>query len=92
LHTESKNIEYLPNRSEIAETFEEIANKSTLGETSKGACKELDELLKSLEDRFGDKIDYLNLMVKAFGKIVTSESKHLKLFYSLVPALSINYV
>jgi WASH complex subunit 7 len=31
LHTESKNIEYLPNKSEIAETFEEIANKSTLG-------------------------------------------------------------
>jgi WASH complex subunit 7 len=31
-------------------------------------------------------------MVKAFSKIVTSESKHLKLFYLLVPALSINYV
>ena len=31
-------------------------------------------------------------MVKAFGKIVTSESKHLKLFYLLIPALSINYV
>ena len=32
-------------------------------------------------------------MVKAFGKIVTSESsKHLKQFYLLIPALSINYV
>lgn len=39
LHTESRNIEYLPNRPEIDETFEEIANKSTLGDTSKAACR-----------------------------------------------------
>lgn len=56
------------------------------------ACKELDDIFKSLEDRFSDKIDYLNLMVKAFSKIVTKENKHLKLFYMLIPALSINYV
>lgn len=31
-------------------------------------------------------------MVKAFGKIVTKENKHLKMFSSLIPALSINYV
>lgn len=31
-------------------------------------------------------------MVKAFGKINTSENKHLKLFYQIVPALSINYI
>ncbi len=31
-------------------------------------------------------------MVKAFGKIVTKENKHLKHFYALVPALSINFV
>lgn len=31
-------------------------------------------------------------MVKAFSKIATKDSKHLKLFYSILPALSINYV
>jgi WASH complex subunit 7 len=31
-------------------------------------------------------------MIKAFSKIVTKENKHLKLFYLLIPALSINYV
>jgi len=35
------------------------------------ACKELDDIFKSFEDRFSDKIDYLNLMVKAFSKMVT---------------------
>jgi WASH complex subunit 7 len=82
----------LPNRPEIDETFEEIANKSTLGGVSKSACKELDDILKSLEDRFGDKIDYLNLMVKAFSKMVTKENKHLKQFYILIPALSLNCI
>jgi WASH complex subunit 7 len=49
-------------------------------------------MLRSLEERFSDKIDYLNLMVKAFSKLVTKENKHLKLFYHIVPALSINCV
>ena len=49
-------------------------------------------MLKSFEERFSEKIDYLNLMVKAFGKIATGENKHLRFFYLLVPALSINYV
>ena len=31
-------------------------------------------------------------MVKAFSKITTKDSKHLKLFYMILPALSINYV
>mgnify|MGYP000610333607 CR=1 FL=1 len=31
-------------------------------------------------------------MIKAFAKIATSENKHLKLFYLLIPALSINYI
>jgi hypothetical protein len=34
-------------------------------------AKELDELLNSLEDKFGDKIDYMNLMIKAFSKITS---------------------
>lgn len=31
-------------------------------------------------------------MIKAFSKIVTKENKHLKHFYLIVPALSINYI
>lgn len=31
-------------------------------------------------------------MVKAFSKINSSEHKHLKLFYQIIPALSINYI
>ena len=52
----------------------------------------MDDIFKSLEDRFSDKIDYLNLMVKAFSKIATKENKHLKTFYLIIPALSINYI
>ncbi len=61
-----------------------------MGDISKAACRELDEMLGSLEERFSDKIDYLNLMVKAFSKLVTRDNKHLKLFYYIIPALSIN--
>jgi WASH complex subunit 7 len=32
------------------------------------------------------------MMIKTFSKIVTKDNKHLKLFYLIVPALSINYV
>jgi WASH complex subunit 7 len=39
LHTESKNIEYLPKKPDVGETFEEIASKSTLGDVSRVACK-----------------------------------------------------
>lgn len=31
-------------------------------------------------------------MVKSFSKIAVKENKHLKLFYTLIPALSVNYV
>ena len=50
--------------------MEEIAGKANLNDNSKYVCKELDELLKSVEDNFSDKMDYLNLMIKLFSKMV----------------------
>lgn len=58
---------------------------------SKESCKELDDVLKNFEEKFSDKIDYLNLMVKAFSKI-NDKSKHLNNFFMIIPVLSINYV
>ena len=40
-----------------------------MSEATKSCVKELDDILKSLEEKFGSKIDYLNLMVKACSKI-----------------------
>ena len=72
--------------------MEEIAGKANLNDNSKYVCKELDELLKSVEDNFSDKMDYLNLMIKLFSKMVKRENDHLDIFYLIIPALSLNYV
>ena len=45
-----------------------------------------------LTNNFSDKSDYLRMMVKVFEKIRGSDNKHLKLFYLLLPPLTINYV
>ncbi len=63
-----------------------------MSEATKSCGKQLDDILKSLDEKFGSKIDYLNLMIKACSKISAKENKHLKLFYLIIPALSINYV
>jgi hypothetical protein len=59
----------LPKKVEIGETFEGLSTKSEMSEATQSCSKELDEILKSLGDKFGDKIDYMNLMIKACSKI-----------------------
>lgn len=59
---------------------------------TKKSCEEFEEILKSFEDNFSDKVDYLNLMLKLFGKLAGKENKHLNNFFMIIPVLSINFV
>ena len=34
----------------------------------------------------------MNILVKGFSKIASKENKHLKLFYLIIPSLTINYI
>ena len=63
-----------------------------MSEATVEACDDLDDILKTLEDSFTDRTDYLSVLMKSFRKIAKKENKHLKLFYLIIPALTINYV
>lgn len=76
---------------EFEESMEDIAKKTDLSEATKVACKEFDDIMKSLDNNFGDKVDYLNLMVKFFSKLASKENKQFANFYILVPILSLNF-
>jgi WASH complex subunit 7 len=76
----------------LEDNIADIAAKTTLSQVSVEACQELDDIFKSMEDSFTDRTDYLSVLVKSFRKIASKENKHLKQFYLIVPALTINYV
>jgi WASH complex subunit 7 len=76
----------------LEDNIADIAAKTTLSQVSVEACQELDDIFKSMEDSFTDRTDHLSVLVKSFRKIASKENKHLKQFYLIVPALTINYV
>lgn len=53
----------------------------------------LETAIQSLEDNFTESADYLKMLVNAFQKhIQTDKFAHLRQFYLIVPALTMNYV
>lgn len=55
-------------------------------------AKELEEIFTLYKSSFSEKIDYINLLLKAFSSINTPENEHLSLFYLIVPTLTLNFI
>lgn len=61
-------------------------------DSTTSAAEDLDEVFNMLKNNFSDSTDYIKIMVKVFSTINNKENKHLRLFYMIIPALTINYI
>lgn len=88
----SEAIKYVPNLDEI-EDFEELAKKDNLSNETVSAAKNLHSCLTNLRKKFAEGSDYFKLLEKVFTlEMNKDENAHLKNFYLIVPALTVNYV
>jgi len=88
----SQAINYVPNLGKI-QKFSEMAEKDELPEETQTAAKNLDNTLNALSTNFSRDQDFFRLLVDVFeGVLTTDDQKHLKVFYTIIPPLTINFV
>jgi len=92
LHHVSASIKFVPDLESIP-PFGEQAAKENLSEQTQVAAKNLDALLADLSQNFAEGSEYFQLLVKIFQPVLNNEAQtHLKNFYAIVPALTLNFV
>ena len=73
--------------------FEDVATELGISGETIQAVKVFDMCIRNLFRQGEDAGDYLRMIVRNFDGLLEQENvKHLKLFYLIVPALSINYI
>jgi WASH complex subunit 7 len=73
--------------------FEDVANELGITGETMEAIKVFDMCIKNLFKQADDAGDYLRMIVKNFDNILEQENvKHLKLFYLIVPPLTLSYI
>lgn len=78
------------------ETGQEVRNTirgANLSRETIVAARNLDSVISTLAKNFSENNDYFKVLVKVFQDVTASdEQKHLVNFYTIIPALTINYV
>ena len=73
--------------------FEKVANELGIREETYESMKLLDICLKNIFKQADDAGDYLRMIVKNFVGITDQENaKHLRLFYTIIPPLTLSYI
>ena len=73
--------------------FEDVANELDMQGESMEAIKVFDMCIKNIAKQAADAGDYLRMIVQNFEGITERENtKHLKLFYLIIPSLTLNFV
>jgi WASH complex subunit 7 len=73
--------------------FEEVAAELGISGETYEAIKVFDMCIRNLFKQADDAGDYLRMIVKNFDSIMEQENvKHLKLFYMIVPPLTLSYI
>jgi len=95
----SKQIEFLPfnisfEDADMNEDFYlQLIKQANFSGVSCGAANNLDDVIKTLKISFSQRTDYLRILCKVFdGMLSGQENKHLRMFYLLIPSLTLNYV
>lgn len=92
LHHVSQSIKFVPEL-ELIPSFAESATKENLSAETQAAAKNLDQVLTDLCANFSEGTEYFSILVKIFQPVLNQDSQaHLKNFYAIVPALTLNYV
>ena len=73
--------------------FEDVANDLGIKGESIEACKMFDIVIRLLFKQASDANDYLRILVRNFDGVFENEDcAHLKLFYVIIPPLTLNYI
>jgi WASH complex subunit 7 len=86
----AKTTQFIPDTQDIpslADFTERYADKTRF------SCETVDKVIQSQTKIFTEDTNYYKLLVQTFkGVLNNSESKHLEVFFMIIPALTINYV
>ena len=92
LYYTSQAIQYVPDVDDIS-IFYEQANSANLSNETLNSAQNLDTILNRLSNTFAEGVDYFDMLVEAFEKILsTAECGHLNNFATIMPALTLNFV
>ena len=90
LNLTSTKTQFIPDTQNVP-NFLELAN--LYSDETKVSAQTLDKILESITKNFTEDTNYFMLLVKTFqGVLNNSETKHLNLFYMIIPTLTISYV
>jgi len=88
----SNAIKFVPDLEDIAE-FSDMVEEQKLASETLEACKNLDNVLKSLTGSFGGNTEYLKILVNIIKPALKKEKfRHLQNFHIIVPPLTFNFV
>ena len=92
LKDNSNLIKYIPKILDDVK-FEDVATELGIKLESMEACKMFDMSIRLLQNQAGDATDFLRRIGKNFeGVFDDAECAHLKLFYIIIPPLTLNYI
>ena len=92
LHHVSQSIKFVPEL-ELIPSFADSAAKEQLSAETQEAARNLDQVLSDLCANFSEGTEYFNVLVRIFQPVLNTDSQsHLRNFYAIVPALTLNFV
>ncbi|CAK8684321.1 unnamed protein product [Clavelina lepadiformis] len=92
LHCCSDAIRYVPDLEEIA-NFEELTKDEDLSSEVNVSFAQFDSVIGSLSKNSAEGSDYLHMLVDVFApEFRSSKNMHLRNFYIIIPALTLNFV
>jgi len=94
LHCSSNSVNYVPDLDDLSKiSFKTMVAEEGLGEECLKSAENLDTILSTLNQNFSEATNYFELLVQVFQKTFREKDfYHLKNFYVILPALTINYV
>ena len=90
LNLTATRTQFIPNTQNIPK-ITELAEKYS--DATKAASQSLDDIMESLTKNFSADTEYFKILVDTFqGVLNNSEATHLKMFFMIIPTLTINFV
>lgn len=88
----SNSIRFVPDLDDIV-SFEQYTQEAKLCDDTLQASKNLDTILNNLVKNFSESTDYFKILVDVFSNEFRSQKNmHLRNFYIILPALTLNFV
>jgi len=92
LHYCSNAIKFVPDLKQIPK-FEDLVQKDGLSVETFESAKNLDAVINNLSDNVSEGTEYFKMLVNVFAtEFRNINNQHLRNFYAIVPALTVNFI